>query len=62
MIGITDNELSPLVGFRKRSLLVEVGEVSFTDFYAAAIALAKCAGGGGCCTTGEAGFGTAESP
>jgi DNA-binding MurR/RpiR family transcriptional regulator len=41
MIGITDNELSPLVGFCKRSLLVEVGDVSFTDFFAAPIALAN---------------------
>jgi DNA-binding MurR/RpiR family transcriptional regulator len=41
VIGITDNELSPLVPFCRRSLLVEVGEVSFTDFYAAPIALAN---------------------
>jgi DNA-binding MurR/RpiR family transcriptional regulator len=41
MIGITDNELSPLVGFCERSLLVEVGDVSFTDFFAAPIALAN---------------------
>jgi DNA-binding MurR/RpiR family transcriptional regulator len=41
MIGITDNELSPLVPLCERLLLVEVGEVSFTDFYAAPIALAN---------------------
>lgn len=38
-LGITDNELSPVVPFCRDRVLVEVAEVSFTDFYAAPIAL-----------------------
>lgn len=38
-IAITDNELSPLAPLCDLALLVEVGEISFTDFYAAPIAL-----------------------
>lgn len=38
-MGLTNNELSPLVPLCHRSLLVEVGEISFTDFYAAPLAL-----------------------
>jgi DNA-binding MurR/RpiR family transcriptional regulator len=38
-IGITNNELSPLVPFCGICLFVEIGEVSFTDFYGAPIAL-----------------------
>jgi DNA-binding MurR/RpiR family transcriptional regulator len=39
VLGITDSELSPLVPLCPASLLVVVGELSFTDFYAAPIAL-----------------------
>jgi DNA-binding MurR/RpiR family transcriptional regulator len=38
-IGITNNELSPLVPLCGLCLFAEIGEVSFTDFYAAPIAL-----------------------
>jgi len=38
-IGITNNELSPLVAFCEVCLFVEVEELSFTDYYAAPIAL-----------------------
>jgi DNA-binding MurR/RpiR family transcriptional regulator len=39
LLGITNNELSPLTSVCPLCLLVEVGELSFTDFYAAPIAL-----------------------
>lgn len=39
VLGVTNNELSPLVPHCPLCLLVEVGELSFTDFYAAPIAL-----------------------
>lgn len=38
-LGITDNELSPLVPLCERMLFTEVGEASFTDFDAAPITL-----------------------
>lgn len=38
-IGITNNELSPLVAFCDVCLFVELEELSFTDYYAAPIAL-----------------------
>lgn len=38
-LGVTDNELSPVIPFCRECLLIEVKEVSFTDFYAAPIAL-----------------------
>jgi DNA-binding MurR/RpiR family transcriptional regulator len=38
-LGVTDNELSPLVPLCRTTLLTEVGEISFTDFYAAPLAL-----------------------
>lgn len=38
-IGVTNNELSPLVRLCRTPLLVEVGELSFTDYYAAPLAL-----------------------
>jgi len=38
-LGITDNELSPVVPFCRDRVFVEVTEISFTDFYAAPIAL-----------------------
>src|SRR5262249_26190198 len=38
-LGLTDNELSPLVPLCTQTLFVGVGEVSFTDFHAAPVAL-----------------------
>ncbi len=38
-IGLTNNELSPLVAFCEVCLFAEVEELSFTDYYAAPIAL-----------------------
>jgi DNA-binding MurR/RpiR family transcriptional regulator len=38
-VGITNNELSPLAPCCEVCLFAEIGEVSFTDFYAAPIAL-----------------------